>query len=234
MNNEYCGRRKKEEGGRTIKRRKKKEKKTKNKKHIKTKKPEENPSKTEQSTKTVRGRTHQNPRRRTHVWMVPFILHIWWAAPKPLEKSCFQGKSRRTPQNAQFIKSPKNPRRGLSKYPWFLLVTMRGLETLFLSCFLMEKEMGFNHAPSIRNRKRLTKQKNCTNSTKEFSEKFEGLIGSLPNKTRVLRQITPESSPERSAKSLSHSFFVVPFLSPTQTASNGVQLRTRKRRRHIL
>ena len=30
----------------------------------------------------------------------------------------------------------------------------------------------------------------------------------------VLRQIAPESSPEHSAKSLSHSFFVVPFLSP--------------------
>ena len=35
-----------------------------------------------------------------------------------------------------------------------------------------------------------------------------------PNKTRVLRQIAPESSPERSAKSLSHNFFVVRFLSP--------------------
>ena len=35
----------------------------------------------------------------------------------------------------------------------------------------------------------------------------------LPSKTRVLRQITPESSPERSAKSLSQKFFGVPFLS---------------------
>ena len=34
--------------------------------------------------------------------------------------------------------------------------------------------------------------------------------GSLPNKTRVLRQIAPESSPKRSATSLSHSFFVAP------------------------
>ena len=34
----------------------------------------------------------------------------------------------------------------------------------------------------------------------------------LPKKTRVLRQIAPESSPESSAKSLSHTFFV-PFLS---------------------
>ena len=56
--------------------------------------------------------------------------------------------------------------------------------------------------------------KNRTNSTKEFSEQFEGVSGSLPSKTRVLRQIAPESSPESSAKSLSHSFFVVPFLSP--------------------
>ena len=70
--------------------------------------------------------------------------------------------------------------------------------------------------------KRLTKPKNRTNSTKEFSEQFEGFIGSLPNKTRVLRQITPESSPERSANSLSHSFFVVPFLSPI-SCDGGVQ-----------
>ena len=36
----------------------------------------------------------------------------------------------------------------------------------------------------------------------------------IPSKTRVLRQIAPESSPERLARSLSHSFFVVPSLSP--------------------
>ena len=36
-------------------------------------------------------------------------------------------------------------------------------------------------------------------------------IGSLLSKTRVLRHITPESSPELSAKSLSHSFFCGAF-----------------------
>ena len=35
----------------------------------------------------------------------------------------------------------------------------------------------------------------------------------LPNKTRVLRQLAPESSPESSAKSLSQKLFGVPFLS---------------------
>ena len=40
---------------------------------------------------------------------------------------------------------------------------------------------------------------------------------SLPSKTRVLKQIAPESSPERSAKFLSHSFFVVPFLPRKRT-----------------
>ena len=35
----------------------------------------------------------------------------------------------------------------------------------------------------------------------------------LPNKTRALRQIAPESSPESSAKSLSQKFFGVPLLS---------------------
>ena len=37
-----------------------------------------------------------------------------------------------------------------------------------------------------------------------------------PHKTRVLRQISPESSPESSAKSLSQKFFGVPFLSLEQ------------------
>ena len=41
-----------------------------------------------------------------------------------------------------------------------------------------------------------------------------GVTGSLPSKTRVLRKIAPQSSPERSAKSLSRSFVVVTFLSP--------------------
>ena len=41
----------------------------------------------------------------------------------------------------------------------------------------------------------------------------------MPSKTRVLKQIAPESSPERSAKSLSCSFFVVPFLFPPKNRS---------------
>ena len=70
------------------------------------------------------------------------------------------------------------------------------------------------YVPYFGSQKGATKPKNRTNSTKEFSE-LRGVSGSLPSKTRVLRQIAPESSPERSAKSLSHSFFVVPFLSPS-------------------
>ena len=46
-----------------------------------------------------------------------------------------------------------------------------------------------------------------------ISEQFRGVTGHSPVKTRVLRQSTTESSPERSAKSLSQSFSVVPFLS---------------------
>ena len=44
---------------------------------------------------------------------------------------------------------------------------------------------------------------------------MRAVTGSLANNARVLLQIAPESSPERSANSLSHSFFVVPSLSPT-------------------
>ena len=44
---------------------------------------------------------------------------------------------------------------------------------------------------------------------------IRGGYRSLPIKTRVFRQITPESSPESSAKSLSQKFFGVHFLSLT-------------------
>ena len=47
--------------------------------------------------------------------------------------------------------------------------------------------------------------------TKEFPEQFEG---NIPNKTKVLRQIAPESSPESSVPSLSQKFFGVPFSVP--------------------
>ena len=62
--------------------------------------------------------------------------------------------------------------------------------------------------------KRTHKAKNSHEQHQRIFWTFLGGYRSLPNKTRVLRQITPESSPERSAKSLSHSFFVVLFLSP--------------------
>ena len=68
--------------------------------------------------------------------------------------------------------------------------------------------LSFFAVPLVRSQKGLTKPKNRTNSTKELSEQFEGISGSLPSKTRVLRQIAPGSSPERLAKSLSHSFFL--------------------------
>ena len=63
-------------------------------------------------------------------------------------------------------------------------------------------------------------QKIARTAPKNFLNNSRG-YWSLPSKTRVLRQITPESSPERSAKSLSHSFFVVPFLSPMQYLSQN-------------
>ena len=75
--------------------------------------------------------------------------------------------------------------------------------------------------PKVKSQKGRTKPKNCMNSTKEYSEQFEGVTVSLPSKTRVLRQIAPESSPERSAKSLWHSFFVVPFLSQIQRKTSA-------------
>ena len=64
--------------------------------------------------------------------------------------------------------------------------------------------------PFFRSQKGPTKPKNHTNSTKEFSEQFEGNTGHYPAK----QGFRPESSRECSAKSLSHSFFAVPFVCP--------------------
>ena len=63
--------------------------------------------------------------------------------------------------------------------------------------------------------KRTHKTKKSHEQYQEFSEQFEGVTGSLPSQTSVLRPIAPESSSEHSAKCLSHSFSVVPFLSPS-------------------
>ena len=83
----------------------------------------------------------------------------------------------------------------------------------------LKRREGTRSAPKmcIQEPKRTQKPIHRTNSNKEFSGQFEGTTGSLPIKTRVLRLIAPESSPERSAKSLSHSFFEVPFLSQCNT-----------------
>ena len=58
-------------------------------------------------------------------------------------------------------------------------------------------------------KKKAPKQKIARTAPKTLLKKS----GALPKKTRVLRQIAPESLPESSATSLSHKFFGVPFLS---------------------
>ena len=65
------------------------------------------------------------------------------------------------------------------------------------------------HAP-----KRTHKAKKLHEQHQRTFWTIRGGYRSFSSKTWVLRQIAPESSPERLAKSLSHSFFVVPFLSP--------------------
>ena len=62
-------------------------------------------------------------------------------------------------------------------------------------------------------------QKIARTAPKNFLNNLRWGYRSLPSKTMVLRQIAPESSPERSAKSLSHSFFVVPFSVPIRGMS---------------
>ena len=68
--------------------------------------------------------------------------------------------------------------------------------------------------------KRTHKPKNHTNSTNDFSAHFEGVTSHFPVKQGLLRQIAPESALGYSATSLSHSFIVVPFLSPIRSDSN--------------
>ena len=59
-------------------------------------------------------------------------------------------------------------------------------------------------------KKRTPKARETHEQYQRISEQFEG---TTRKKTRVLRQITPESSSESSEKSLSQKFFGVPFLS---------------------
>ena len=66
----------------------------------------------------------------------------------------------------------------------------------------------------IRSQKGPTKPKNRTNSTTEFSEQFEGVTGHYPVKQAFWGKSHQKVHPNCSAKYLSHSFFVVPFLFP--------------------
>ena len=70
---------------------------------------------------------------------------------------------------------------------------------------------------------KIRSQKGLTHKAKETHEQHQRVFWAIQgdyrvisSKTRVLRQFASESSPERSAKSLSHSFLVVPFLSSKQ------------------
>ena len=78
-----------------------------------------------------------------------------------------------------------------------------------LSEFCLPKQQSRNSIPLVfEGQKRTPKPKNRTNGPKNFLNNSRA----LPNKTRVLRRIAPESSPESSARSLSQKFFGVPFL----------------------
>ena len=61
--------------------------------------------------------------------------------------------------------------------------------------------------PMIKSQQRTPKPK----IARTVPKKFLNNLRALSNKTRVLMQITSESSPESSARSLSHKFFGVPF-----------------------
>ena len=84
-----------------------------------------------------------------------------------------------------------------------------GLFFLWLCLMLSRASLTWGVCPLSSGKKRTPKPKNRTSNTKEFLNNLR----SLANKIRGLRQITPESSPERSANSLSHKFFGAPSLS---------------------
>ena len=71
------------------------------------------------------------------------------------------------------------------------------------------RKHGKNLKMSVRSQKEPQSQRIARAAPKNFLNNSRA----LPNKTRVLRQIAPESSPESSAKFLSQKFSGVPFLS---------------------
>ena len=97
----------------------------------------------------------------------------------------------------------------------------RSLENLLRSllrvaCYHMSNGI-FNRTRQkhlIRSQKGPTKPKKSHEQHQRIFWTIRGGYRSLPSRTRVLRQIAPESSPERSAKSLSHSFFCGAFSVP--------------------
>ena len=72
---------------------------------------------------------------------------------------------------------------------------------------------------AIRTTSRPKRNPKAKKSHEQYQRIFWTIRGHYPNKTRVLRQIAAETSPESSAKSLSHKFFGLPFLSPITVIS---------------
>ena len=72
---------------------------------------------------------------------------------------------------------------------------------------LQPKKVHSERSLILKGQTRTPKPKNHVHSTEEF---ILNNSRALPNKTRVLRQIAPESSPKSLAKSLSNKFFSVP------------------------
>ena len=63
-------------------------------------------------------------------------------------------------------------------------------------------------------------KKGARTAPKDSSQQLEGVIGHYPSTTRVFKHIAPEVS----AKSPSHSFFVVRFLSPNRVRFQVVKV----------
>ena len=117
------------------------------------------------------------------------------------------------------------PRSSMLPYQEDLGMRGRSRCFLFVACTYFAVSKNSSPSPKVLKRLRINldqgpkKNPKAQKNARTVPKNSLKNSGALPNKTRVLRQITPESSPESSAKSLSQKFFGVPFLSPMGLSS---------------
>ena len=105
--------------------------------------------KPETTIKTVPGRTHRNPSKMTHVWLLHFHISqgFSFGSSQTTRKVVFSGGTpEEHPENPYVIKNRKTLDAAFSNILCFL-VGMRGLETPIFIVFREVATRGFNYSP---------------------------------------------------------------------------------------